>query len=167
MLDHALLLIFPAVMAFGGAMDLFTMTIPNRVSLALVVAFFVAAPFAGLGWAGLAMHLAAGLVVLGVGFVMFARGWLGGGDAKLLAAAALWMGFENLLAYVVLVAVAGGLLALGVLAYRCITPPSWLSKHDWAMRLHAKGSGMPYGVALAGAGLWIYPATFWFSTLAS
>jgi prepilin peptidase CpaA len=165
LLDLALLT-FPAAMVFAGSMDLLTMTIPNRISLALVAAFLLVAPFAGLGWVGFAGHVGAGALMLAIGIVMFSLGWLGGGDAKLLAAAALWMGFENLLPYIVLVGVAGGLLALVVLLYRRLTPPLWLCRQAWAMRLHDSNGGLPYGIALAGAALWIYPSTPWFTSLA-
>ena len=102
MLEFLLFLSFPAAMAFAGAMDLFTMTIPNRISIGLILAFVVAAAMAPLGWPELASHVGAGLLMLVVGIALFACGFLGGGDAKLLAAAALWFGFEGLLQYLVL-----------------------------------------------------------------
>ncbi len=166
MFEYALLLVFPAAMAFAGAMDLFTMTIPNRVSLAMVVAFFIAAPFSGMSLGAVAGHAGAGMTMLVIGFGMFTLGWLGGGDAKLLAAAALWIGFDQLLGYLILVTVAGGMLAVAILTYRSLAPPLWLCTQAWAVRLHDKSSGIPYGIALAVAGLWIYPSTSWFATLA-
>lgn len=165
-LEFTLFLMFPAAMAFAGAMDLFTMTIPNRVSIGLIAAFVLAAALAPLGWAGFASHLGAGLLMLVVGILMFSQGWLGGGDAKLLAAAALWFGFEGLLQYLVLVSIAGGLLVLAILAYRSLMPPLWLCNQEWAMRLHAKAGGIPYGIALAAGGLWLYPSTPWLASLA-
>jgi prepilin peptidase CpaA len=162
-LQYALLLMFPAIMAFAGSIDLLTMTIPNRVSLALVAVFPLAAALIGLEWAAVASHLGAGALMLVVGIGMFARGWLGGGDAKLLAAVALWLGFEHLAGYLLLVAIAGGALALLILFYRNVTPPGWMLDHAWAMRLHDKTVGIPYGIALAAAALWIYPSTLWFS----
>ena len=163
MLQYALLLTFPAIMAFAGSIDLLTMTIPNRVSLALVATFPIAAVLIGLDWAAFASHLGAGALMLVVGIAMFARGWLGGGDAKLLAAAALWLGFEHLAGYLLLVAIAGGVLALLILCYRNFVPPAWMLGQPWAMRLHDRKVGIPYGVALAAAALWIYPSTLWFS----
>lgn len=163
MLQYALLLTFPAIMAFAGSIDLLTMTIPNRVSLALVAAFPLAAVLIGLDWATFASHLGAGVLMLVVGIGMFARGWVGGGDAKLLAAAALWLGFEHLAGYLLLAAIAGGALALLILSYRNFVPPSWMLGQAWAMRLHDRKVGIPYGVALAAAALWIYPSTLWFS----
>ena len=167
MLQYALLLTFPAIMAFAGSIDLLTMTIPNRVSLALVAAFPFAAVLIGLDWAAFTSHLGAGVLMLVVGIGMFARGWLGGGDAKLLAAAALWLGFEHLAGYLLLVAIAGGALALLILSYRNFAPPAWMLGQAWAMRLHDRKVGIPYGVALAAAALWIYPSTFWFAGFAA
>lgn len=167
MLEFALLLIFPAMMALAASLDLVTMTIPNRVSLALVAVFPVAAICAGLGGAAIAMHLAAGALMLVVGIGMFSRGWLGGGDAKLLAAATLWLGFENLAAYILLVSVFGGVLAVAILYYRGLTLPAWICNQAWAFRLHDKNVGIPYGIALAMAGLWIYPSTLLFTGLVS
>jgi prepilin peptidase CpaA len=164
--EYALLLVFPAAMAFAGAMDLLTMTIPNRISVALVVAFLVAAPLAGLSGEAWMSHLAAAALVLAAGIGMFAVGWLGGGDAKLMTAAALWIGLDDLLVYITLMAILGGALALLILAYRRL-PATALPGPGWAMRLHESGTGMPYGLAIAGAALWLYPQTFWFQALAS
>lgn len=166
MFEFALFLIFPAAMALAGSMDLFTMTIPNRITLGLVLGFAVAAPFAGLGWWGLASHIAAFVLMLAIGIFLFAMGWFGGGDAKLLAAAALWIGLERLFEYVVLTSIAGGALVLAILMYREMTPPVWLCGQEWATRLHKRAGGIPYGIALAAAGLWIYPKTPWLQTFA-
>lgn len=165
-LEFMLFLTFPAAMAFAGAMDLFTMTIPNRISIGLIAAFAVAAVIAPLGWSDIASHLGAGFLMLVLGIGMFSLGWLGGGDAKLLAAAALWFGFDGLVQYLVLVSVAGGALVLAILLYRRITPPHWLARQAWAMRLHAQAGGIPYGIALAAGGLWLYPSTPWLTSLA-
>ncbi|HKZ97352.1 MAG TPA: prepilin peptidase [Hyphomicrobiaceae bacterium] len=165
MLEYLLLLIFPAAMAFAGAMDLLTMTIPNRIPLALAATFLVAAPLAGLPLDAALTHLGAGALVLTGGILMFALGWLGGGDAKLLAAAALWVGLDDLVLYLTQVAILGGILALAIIAYRRL-PVAALPGPHWALRLHESGTGMPYGLAIAGAGLWIYPKTAWFAAFA-
>lgn len=167
MFEYALFLVFPAALAFAGAMDLFTMTIPNRISLVLIAAFPAAAYMSGLGWWDVASHVGAGLLMLVVGFAMFARGWLGGGDAKLLAAAALWFGFDQLGPYLLLAALAGGVLAFAILMYRRMAPPLWLCNQAWAMRLHSAKTGIPYGIALAAAGLKLYPSTAWLTSLAT
>src|SRR5258705_9302916 len=81
-LDIARLLLFPALMAFAAASDLLTMTISNRVSLALAAGFLVLAPLGGMGLQAMLLHLGAGATVLAVAFACFAMGWMGGGDAK-------------------------------------------------------------------------------------
>src|SRR5215475_8790967 len=91
--------LFPAMMAFAASSDLLTMTISNRVSLILVGGFFALALITGLSMTDVLWHLAAAATVLLVAFGFFARGWIGGGDAKLAAATALWLGFDHLLPY--------------------------------------------------------------------
>src|SRR5258708_31542537 len=107
-LDIARLLLFPALMAFAAASDLFTMTISNRVSLTLAAGFLALALLSGLGFYDILSHVGAGFTVLTVAFACFAMGWVGGGDAKVSAAAALWFGVCQLLIYVVLALVFGG-----------------------------------------------------------
>ena len=80
----------------------------------------VLAPLAGLGLGDMAYHVGAGLLVLAIGVLLFIPGWIGGGDAKLAAAVALWLGFENLFSYLFCVALAGGSLAL--LFMSCASP---------------------------------------------
>jgi prepilin peptidase CpaA len=144
-------------MAFAAASDLFTMTIPNRVSLALIAAFAALAMFGGLPWQTIAIHLAAGFVVLAVAFGLFSFGWIGGGDAKLAAATALWLGFGTLLDYLLISTVAGGSLTLAILSIRSIYLPPFTFGWHWLERLHDRKTGVPYGIALAGAGLAVYP----------
>src|SRR5262249_33515698 len=85
--------LFPAAMAFAASSDLISMTISNRLSLGLALAFFVVALVIGMPMMEMGKHVLAALLVLLVTFGFFARGWIGGGDAKLAAATALWFGF--------------------------------------------------------------------------
>ena len=163
-LEYPLLLVFPAAMAFAGSMDLLTMTIPNRISLALIAGFIIAGPVTGMSMEQFGWHLGAGLSVLACTIAMFALGWMGGGDAKLLAAAALWVGFENLPLFFGMVGLLGGLLAIIVLGYRYL-PLAALPIPDWAARLHKAGGGIPYGIAIAGGALLVYPHTYWFTSI--
>jgi prepilin peptidase CpaA len=158
MMELALLVVFPTLMAYAAASDLFTMTIPNKLSLALVVAFVAFALASGLSWSALLLHVGAGALVLAVCFGMFALGWIGGGDAKLAAVTALWLGFNNtLLEYLALSTIAGGLLTLGILYMRGMQLPCFALGWDWLQRLHHQKTGVPYGIALAGAALLVYP----------
>lgn len=165
MFEYTLLLVFPAVMAFAGAMDLLTMTIPNRVTLGMAAAFFVAAPLMGLPPSEILMHAAAGALVLAAGIALFAVGGFGGGDAKLLAAGALWIGLDGLLPYLVQVTLFGGILAVAIMLYRRY-PAAALPLPGWAMRLHRQKSGIPYGIAIALSALVVFPQTALFAAAA-
>ena len=156
-MTDALLLLFPALMAFAAASDLLTMTIPNRLTLALVAGFGVLALAVGLPWQAVLLHVAAGALMLLVCFALFAFNWIGGGDAKLAAATALWLGFGALMEYLLLATVAGGVLTLAILSLRQMPVPPFANGWAWLGRLHDGRNGVPYGVALAGAALAVYP----------
>jgi prepilin peptidase CpaA len=160
-LDIARLMLFPALMAFAAASDLFTMTISNRISLALVGGFLMLAILSGMGPQEILAHAGAGAVVLAISFSCFAMGWVGGGDAKVAAAAALWFGFGHLLDYLVYASMFGGVLTLLLLQFRQWPLPYALAGQAWLLRLHSKESGIPYGIALAVGALAIYPETDW------
>jgi prepilin peptidase CpaA len=165
MIEYPLLLVFPAAMVFAAAFDLFTMTIPNKISIALVAAFALVAPMSGLPLDAIGVHLATGLGALVIGFLMFVRGWIGGGDAKLMAAAALWIGFDQLGEFLVVIGMLGGLLSVSILLFRRYVPDSLVKGPYWLERLHTQGNGVPYGVAIGAAALLVYPSTHWYSAL--
>jgi prepilin peptidase CpaA len=160
-LDITRLMLFPALMAFAAASDLFTMTISNRVSLALAAGFLILALLSGMELYDLLSHVGAGAAVLAAAFVCFAMGWVGGGDAKVAAGAALWFGFGHLLDYLICASLFGGALTLLLLQFRQWPLPSPLTGQAWLLKLHAKESGIPYGIALAIGALMIYPETEW------
>ena len=103
--------------------------------------------------------------MLVVAFICFARGWIGGGDAKLAAATALWLGFSHLFDYLVYASLLGGALTLMIVQFRHMPLPQLLAGRDWAERLHRQGGGVPYGIALAAAALLVYPQTEWMTAL--
>ena len=159
--DAIRLLLFPALMAFAASSDLLTMTISNRVTLILVAGFFALALFTGMNLNAVMWHSVAALAVLAVTFVFFAQGWIGGGDAKLAAATALWLGFDHLLPYVLYASIFGGILTIAMIRFRLMPLPAALAEQDWVKRLHKLDGGVPYGIALAAAALLIYPDTTW------
>ena len=160
MLVIVVLVLFPLLMAYSAASDLLTMTISNRVSIALVLGFAAVALASGMPLATLlAMHLACGAAVLVLTFGLFAFGWIGGGDAKLAASTAVWLGWGNLYEYGLAASILGAALTLGILMLRKRDLPAVLATRAWAVRIHTAGNGVPYGIALAVAGLALYPDT--------
>ena len=168
MLSEAIgLTLFPATMAFAAASDLLTMTIANRISLILVAGFAMVALLCGLSGGALLSHFAAGAAVLAAAFLCFAYRWVGGGDAKLAAATALWLGFGNLFDYLIYASILGGALTLLIMLFRTMPLPSLLAGSEWAKRLHRHDAGIPYGIALAAAALIVYPQSEWMVRLAA
>ena len=165
MVDAVRLLLFPALMAFAASSDLFTMTISNRVSLALTAGFFALALVTGMSGGDILSHTGAGLAVLTITFCFFAFGWIGGGDAKLAAATALWLGFDHLLDYAIYASIFGGVLTLLIIKFRVLPLPQLLARQGWLLRLHESNGGVPYGIALAAAALIVYPHTAWMPAL--
>lgn len=145
----------------AGSMDLITMTIPNRISLFLVAGFLALAPFVGLTPGQYLAHLVSGGAMLAIGILMFSQGWIGGGDAKLAAATALWLGFDHLVVYLLYASIFGGVLTLAMIRFRLMPLPQALAEQEWLKRLHRLDGGVPYGIALAAAALLIYPDTPW------
>jgi prepilin peptidase CpaA len=142
------------------------MRIANSVSLGLAGAFFAIAWIAGMPAQEMLLHLAVGAALLMAGMILFSLNYVGGGDAKLLAAGGLWIGFEQLGPFLLCVSIFGGALALLLLAYRRF-PAAAFPLPTWAARLHAEGEGMPYGIAIAAGALAVYPLTNWPTLLAA
>jgi|SRR5215203_5903803 len=161
MVDIVRLFIFPGLMAFAASSDFFTMTISNRLALALIAGFVALALFSGMNLHDMLMHVGAAVTVLAVSFVMFSRGWIGGGDAKFAAATALWLGFDHLLPYLLYASIFGGMLTMAIISFRVVPLPPGLAELDWVKRLYRADGGVPYGIALAVAALLVYPETAW------
>jgi prepilin peptidase CpaA len=164
-IDLVRLMLFPTLMAFAAASDLLTMTISNRVSIILVAGFFALASMSGMSMAEVLSHAGAAALVLVVTFGFFARGWIGGGDAKLAAATAMWFGFDYLMNYLVYASLLGGALTLLLIEFRLVPLPGVLAGQFWAQRLHRQDGDIPYGIALAGAALLVYPETPWMKAI--
>lgn len=139
--------------------DLATYTIPNPIQVILLLSFFLFVILSHMTLTVFTAHLAAGFVGLAFGFALFARGYIGGGDAKLFACVALWFGLTDMLSYALVASVFGGALTVALLFFRKIPLPAALVRQDWLMRLHDEKAGIPYGVALAAGSFAILPYT--------
>ncbi|MGX5776884.1 A24 family peptidase [Methylorubrum zatmanii] len=154
-----LCVVFPFLMAYAAASDLLTMRISNRVTGLVVLGFALHALLSGMALNELALHLAAGALTLVVAFAMFARGWIGGGDAKLAAGTALWLGIEHLADYLLVASILGGALTLAILYARAYPLPRATLRLPFAVHLHDSRTGIPYGIALAAAALIVLPSS--------
>lgn len=157
MLDLLALAAFAGCLIYAAFSDVATLTIPNWVSLALTVVFAGAALARGMPLGDIGVHLVFGLAVLAAGFFLFQAKILGGGDAKLLAAAAVWTGPEAFTPFLFGTAIAGGLLALALLAARQFIKQNETQPAFFA-RLLKQQEGIPYGLAIMAGGLMALPA---------
>jgi prepilin peptidase CpaA len=151
-LDYVLSL--AAIGLFGAAAvtDLAHRRIPNKLSAGLFLLGLLrvgAALADGSGVGAALIDLAATALVFALGALAFHLGALGGGDVKLLAAGALWLGTGELGAYLVITVLAGGLLALAFLAWQLATRSGKATA----------GPSLPYAVAIAAGGILVTAAT--------
>lgn len=150
---------FPALVILAALRDLTSYTIPNWISVALLALYPLAVVSAGLPIGAIGLALAAGGVALLAGIAMFALGWIGGGDAKLFAAATVWLGWPAAAPYVIWTALAGGGLAVLLLWSRKVAQPAARRGPAWFGRLMTPGGDVPYGLAICFGALIAYPGS--------
>jgi prepilin peptidase CpaA len=150
--------LFPALAIVAALKDVTTYTIPNWISATLALAFVPVALVCGVSLHDGGMAMAVGLGGLALGMIMFALGWIGGGDAKLMAASALWLGFPAVMPFLLVTALCGGGLALTLLAMRSIwLRPLVAQGPAWVGRLATPGAAAPYGLAICAGALAAFP----------
>ena len=158
MLSFFVTVVFAAPLLMASYTDFQEMRIPNWVSAAMLAGFFLTLPFTwgGMEWFG--EHMAMGGVFFVAGFAMFAFGWLGGGDAKLMSAIAIWFGWDDALLFIVYTTLIGAALALFLMLSPKVMPVR-VRHSAVAEKLFQGGKNMPYGIALAGGALLVWPAS--------
>jgi prepilin peptidase CpaA len=158
MLQALIFVVFPFCMVFAAVSDMLSMTIANRVPVLLLTVFAVVAPLTGMELTAYGWHFAAGAIVLAVTFGMFALGGMGGGDAKLLTATAVWMGFNlHLVEYLVVSAFVGGVLTLAIISFRSSALSVFTGRNLFLRNFADSKGGVPYGIALGLGGLIAFP----------
>lgn len=140
-----LALVFAALLVVAGVQDALQARMSNRIVVLLIMGAVAAAVIAGPKleiWQNLAVFAA----LLIVGTAMFARGVLGGGDVKVIAATSLWFDVVGNTKMLLAVVLSGGVLALLIIAARLV---------NWGERVHRRipslrpAAGVPYGIAIA------------------
>jgi prepilin peptidase CpaA len=153
-----LICLFAPLVVVAAARDAISYTIPNWISAALALAFLPVALSLHVPWPAIGSSVIVGVALLGAGMGMFALNWMGGGDAKLLAATSLWIGVPGLALFILYIGLAGGVLAIALFGLRsawvrplAVTGPAWIG------RLATPGAAAPYGVAIAFGALAAFP----------
>ena len=153
------LLFFPFAMAFAACSDLLTMRISNKLVLLLAAGFCVLAIVTGMSLQQFAMHVACAMLVLIVGFTFFAMRWIGGGDAKVIAAACLWLGLQGSGMFLLWTGMMGGVFCLILLFARFHSRPYLLGAPGWLVHLMEPKGDIPYGVAICAGALMAFPSS--------
>jgi len=157
MAEIAVFWILPAAFLLAAITDFTHYKIPNWLTGAIALAFPVVALLIGIAPLAILTHFGVGIFALGIGMMFFAMGWMGGGDAKLIAAVALWAGPQAIWIFALAAAVAGGGLTLGLLFFRKLPLPVFMASSNWIAKLHDRDSDVPYGAALAAGALYALP----------
>ena len=158
LLQTAALSLFPVMVIIAALTDIASFTIPNRLTILLAACYLPVALILGRPFGEIGFGLASGAGALVVAVAMFAAGWIGGGDAKLFAGVALWLGWPASAPFLMVTALAGGGLALLLLNARA----TWLKPYlagapPWLDKLTTNGEAVPYGVAIALGALVAFP----------
>lgn len=149
----------PIFLVLASATDFLEMKIPNWIPAVLILLFLFICPFLGLTFVDIAWHFAAAIVVFAACFTLFAINVMGGGDAKILTAAALWFGFNtSLFEFLAFTGYIGGLLTVAVILLRA----NWDKLATVGMKLPQTlmvANKIPYAIAIGAAGLIAYPSS--------
>ena len=154
--------VFPAALIVAAANDLYEFKIPNWISIVLIAVYPVAGVAVGAPISEIFEGFLIGAGALVIGFGLFAARIIGGGDAKLFAAIAPWVGAAALGHYLFYTAIAGLALTLTIMTFRTLPILPVYARAPWLMNLHARKKDVPYGVALAAGGLLSFSQTPFF-----
>ena len=153
--------LFPLLLIIAGAGDALSLRIPNWLTALTALLFVPMAIATAMPLDQFGFHVLTGVALFAAGFALFAAGLFGGGDAKLLAAAGLWFGWPHTVPFLVLTALAGGLLALVIGSWSAIAMSSEIHGGSWAKRLSAVKPNVPYGYAFAAGAILTFPESWW------
>ncbi|MGE0147081.1 MAG: prepilin peptidase [Parvibaculaceae bacterium] len=154
-------ILLPFLVVVAGAHDFFTLRIPNWLNGLIALAFFPLALATGMPMDAMLWHCLVAVVILAIGFGLFSGGFVGGGDAKLLAAAGLWFGWPAVAPFLILTAIAGGILAIAFQVWSVLRIEQEVREIGWAKRLMTFKAELPYGIAIAAGAILAFPGTWW------
>lgn len=150
---------YPVLLLAAAISDLLTRRIPNWMTASFVLLWPFQVILSGMEFRMIGLHVAAGIVGLAVGFVLFALRYIGGGDAKVFSGACLWIGLDQMLELTVLTTLIGGVLAATFLILRGFAAnPAMAIALIWIGRERVEALSLPYGVAIAAAAILLAPA---------
>ena len=169
MLHTLSLATLPTLMIIAALIDVSSLRIPNWLTGLTALLFFPMALLTGMPLGEFGWHLLAGASLFFAGYALFSFGLFGGGDAKLMAAAGLWFGTSQTMSFLILTALAGGLLAVAYgfwAIFVLLLDYHGTEKTDgtaagFIKSIKAITPKLPYGFALAVGAILAFPQTWW------
>ncbi len=165
MIELLTMMLLPAMVVLAGVGDFLTMRIPNWLNVVIALSVFPMAWLAGMPFEVFQWHLVTGTLVLVASFGLFAGGVIGGGDAKLFAATALWMGWPQVVPFLIVTTLAGGVLAVVMKFWQAVRIEHEVKNAAWLKQVIRSNLDLPYGVAIAAGCVATYPQTWWMQSL--
>ncbi len=163
--------LLPILLIAAAASDALSFRIPNWLTGLTALLFFPMALATGMPLHEFGVHLLAGGLLFVLGFAFFQLNLFGGGDAKLMAAAGLWFGTSQILPFLFMTAMAGGILGL-VIGFWSMTSISWeihaenVDLGGVGKKLRALKPNVPYGLAFAIGGIIVFKDSWWMNLVA-
>lgn len=161
MYETLILSVFPLMVMAAGISDFFTFKIPNWLNALIALSVIPFVVYLGMPLEVFAWHVVAGLLFFVIGLGLFAGGLIGGGDAKMLAACALWIGWDRLMEFGVITVLAGGALVMAMTAWQFLSTRKDAGLLAWAKSFLGKQPQLPYGIAIAAGSIVVFPGTWW------
>lgn len=153
--------LFATLMIVAGIGDALSLRIPNLLNQIILISFFPLAWAAGMPLEIFGLHILTCIVLLIIGFLFFSANVIGGGDAKLLATAGLWIGPMQAAPFLAQTVIAGGVLALIVLIGARISSTWQIYDGPFSSKVAGFRPQIPYGYAFAIGAILVFPETWW------
>jgi prepilin peptidase CpaA len=169
MLQTASSILLPSLMIVAAMMDVTSYRIPNWLTGLTAALFFPMALLTGMPLVEFGWHVLAGVILFVVGYGLFTLRVFGGGDAKLMAAAGLWFGTSQVMTFLLMTSIAGGVLALAYAAWSAMSR-NWGSNAAEtgaavSTKLKKVGPKLPYGFALCVGAILAFPHSWWMNQI--
>jgi prepilin peptidase CpaA len=155
---------FSFLVILAGVGDVLSRRIPNWLCLLLAIGFLPLALASGMPWPDILTSAAVGLSLLLAGFILFSLGFLGGGDAKLIASAGLWLGLSGLPHFLSITVLVGAGIALIMVAWPYLALEAEV-RNIRLGRLGAQKPTLPYGYSIAAGAVLSLPHSWWGAAL--
>lgn len=159
--------LFPLLFAVAGVGDVMTRRIPNRLILFTAMLFLPLALLAGMPAWMVGGHVLTAMALLAFGYCLFLAGALGGGDAKMMAVAGLWLGYPSSIYFAGFSVLTGGVLAVAFGGWYLARRRSSVHGGRPGQPPGPPAPNVPYGLALAAGAIFAMPLSWWMQAAAS